>query len=201
MRGWARDFLRVLRSRLALHPHSIARRRAIFQRAARGGPIGRLLWDVSPTIKGTEFDRRYRRVMEESARERSSRSYSALRPDRYHQVRAFPFGSGVGVAFSALDITMIAGADMQALRDRELELARVQRIGGVGGLEVDLADGFRSLRSPEHISAFMAFPSARSTKRTSSGSSAFILTIESGLRSTFWPRSQALTGTTKPNIV
>ena len=119
---------------------------AIFQ-MPRAKVVGRLLWDVSPRIRGTEFDRRYRRVMEERTREEFE-SYSALRPDRYHEVRAFPFGDGVGVAFR--DITD-RKRDAQALRDRELELARVQRIGGVGGLEVDLAHGFRSQRSPEYL--------------------------------------------------
>jgi PAS domain S-box-containing protein len=113
----------------------------------RAEVVGRVLWEVSPRIKGTEFDRRYRRVMEERTREEFE-SYSALRPDRYHQVRAFPFGDGVGVAFRDItDRRRVA----QALRDRELELARVQRIGGVGGLEVDLASGFRGHRSPEYL--------------------------------------------------
>ena len=97
--------------------------------------VGRLLWDVLPQTKGTEFDRRCRRVMQERSREEFE-IYSALRPDRYHEVRAFPFGDGVGVTFR--DITD-RQRDTQALRGRELELARVQRIGGVGGLEVDLA--------------------------------------------------------------
>jgi PAS domain S-box-containing protein len=109
--------------------------------------VGRLLWDAWPQIKGTEFDRRCRRVMQERSREEFE-SYSALRPDLYHEVRAFPFGDGVGVAFR--DITD-RQRDIQALRGRELELARVQRIGGVGGLEVDLANGFRSPRSPEYL--------------------------------------------------
>ena len=119
---------------------------AIFQ-MSRAQVVGRLLWDVSPTIKGTEFDRRYCRVMEERTREEFE-NYSALRPNRFHEVRAFPFGDGVGVAFR--DITD-RRRDIQALQDRELELARVQRIGGVGGLEVDLANGFRSLRSSEYL--------------------------------------------------
>jgi PAS domain S-box-containing protein len=39
-----------------------------------------------------------------------------------------------------------------ALREREAELARVQRIGRVGGFEIDLRDGqFASRRSPEYL--------------------------------------------------
>jgi PAS domain S-box-containing protein len=39
----------------------------------------------------------------------------------------------------------------RALQEREAELARIQRIGRVGGVEVDLRDGFRNLRSPEYL--------------------------------------------------
>jgi PAS domain S-box-containing protein len=39
----------------------------------------------------------------------------------------------------------------RALQEREAELARIQRIGRVGGLEVDLRDGFRNCRSPEYL--------------------------------------------------
>lgn len=38
-----------------------------------------------------------------------------------------------------------------ALRERESELARVQQIGKIGGLEVDLRGGFRNRRSPEYL--------------------------------------------------
>lgn len=38
-----------------------------------------------------------------------------------------------------------------ALREREAELARVQQIGRIGGLEVDLRVGFRNRRSPEYL--------------------------------------------------
>src|ERR1700704_6657972 len=38
-----------------------------------------------------------------------------------------------------------------ALREREAELARVQQLGRIGGLEVDLATGFRNRRSPEYL--------------------------------------------------
>jgi PAS domain S-box-containing protein len=38
-----------------------------------------------------------------------------------------------------------------ALRAREAELARVQQIGKIGGLEVNLTAGFRNRRSPEYL--------------------------------------------------
>src|SRR3954466_5897800 len=39
----------------------------------------------------------------------------------------------------------------EALREREAEIARVQQIGRIGGLEVDLRTGFRNRRSPEYL--------------------------------------------------
>jgi PAS domain S-box-containing protein len=39
----------------------------------------------------------------------------------------------------------------RALQERETELARIQRIGRVGGVEVDLREGFRNRRSPEYL--------------------------------------------------
>jgi PAS domain S-box-containing protein len=38
-----------------------------------------------------------------------------------------------------------------ALQERETELARVQQVGRIGGLEVDLRTGFRNRRSPEYL--------------------------------------------------
>src|ERR1700721_528804 len=109
--------------------------------------VGDLLWNVLPQTRGTEFERRCRLVMEKRTREEFE-IHSALRPHRYHEARAFPFGADVGVAFR--DITD-RERNTQALRERQLELVRVQRIGGVGGLDVDLAHGFRSQRSPEYL--------------------------------------------------
>ncbi len=39
----------------------------------------------------------------------------------------------------------------QAFRDRESQLAEVQRIAGVGGVVVDLREGFQNYRSPEYL--------------------------------------------------
>jgi PAS domain S-box-containing protein len=38
-----------------------------------------------------------------------------------------------------------------ALQEREAELARIQRIAGVGGLEIDFRDGVRNRRTPEYL--------------------------------------------------
>ncbi|HVL55883.1 MAG TPA: ATP-binding protein [Burkholderiaceae bacterium] len=40
---------------------------------------------------------------------------------------------------------------LRELREREAELARVQRIGRVGGFEIDFRNGMRTRRSPEHL--------------------------------------------------
>src|SRR6202012_1128293 len=39
----------------------------------------------------------------------------------------------------------------RALQEREAELARVQRIGRIGGVEVDFHDGVKNRRSPEYL--------------------------------------------------
>src|SRR6266851_4307997 len=55
-----------------------------------------------------------------------------------------------GVLVVCRDVTkQYLAAD--ALREREAELARVQQLGRIGGLEVDLRTGFRNRRSPEYL--------------------------------------------------
>src|ERR1044071_3418313 len=39
----------------------------------------------------------------------------------------------------------------RALQEREAELVRIQRIAGVGGLEIDFRDGVKNRRSPEYL--------------------------------------------------
>jgi PAS domain S-box-containing protein len=55
-----------------------------------------------------------------------------------------------GVLVVCRDVTSDVLASV-ALREREAELARVQQIGRIGGLEVDLRTGFRNRRSPEYL--------------------------------------------------
>ncbi|MBC7576573.1 MAG: PAS domain-containing protein [Tardiphaga sp.] len=55
-----------------------------------------------------------------------------------------------GVLVICRDVTHEHQATI-ALREREAELARVQQIGRIGGLEVDLRTGFRNRRSPEYL--------------------------------------------------
>jgi PAS domain S-box-containing protein len=60
-----------------------------------------------------------------------------------------PTGIG-GVLITAVETTNRVAAE-RALREREAELARVQQIGQVGGVEVFLTDGFKNRRSPEYL--------------------------------------------------
>jgi PAS domain S-box-containing protein len=109
--------------------------------------IGRSLWEVSPRTIRSEFERRYRKVMFEREKQ-VFESYTTVRPDRFHEVRAFPLGDGIGVAFR--DATERKGL-LEKLQHRELELARVQEIGGIGGMRVDLRGDFSGYRSPEYL--------------------------------------------------
>jgi PAS domain S-box-containing protein len=55
-----------------------------------------------------------------------------------------------GVLVVCRDVTADHVAAAKA-REREAELTRVQQIGRIGGLEVDLRSGFRNRRSPEYL--------------------------------------------------
>ena len=112
--------------------------------------IGKTIWEVSPTAVGTEYERRYRLVM--TTREKQVfEARPTLQPDRYHEIRAFPLGEGIGVAFR--DVTDRESM-FATLRRRELELERVQRIGRVGGMRVDVLDDFAARRSPEYLQIY-----------------------------------------------
>src|SRR3954471_237389 len=60
-----------------------------------------------------------------------------------------PTGVG-GILIAAVETTNRVWAERQ-LREREAELARVQDIGQVGGVEVFLTEGFKNRRSPEYL--------------------------------------------------
>src|SRR6266700_4308692 len=60
-----------------------------------------------------------------------------------------PTGIG-GVLSTAIETTSRVQIERR-LRDREAELARVQEIGQVGGVEVTFAEDFRDRRSPEYL--------------------------------------------------
>ena len=66
-------------------------------------------------------------------------------------------GGALGVLAVVIETTELIHAQRErdvaerALRRREQELAQVQKIGKVGGLEVDLRGGFRNTRSPEYL--------------------------------------------------
>jgi PAS domain S-box-containing protein len=127
---------------------------------SRADVIGKPIWEVSPGIVGTEFERRYRKVMSERTRQEFE-AYTVRRPGRYHEIRAFPFGDGIGAAFR--DITDRQQA-ARALRERERDLARVQRIGGMGGWEADLAAGLAH-RSREYAQLHGMLPGVNQETR------------------------------------
>lgn len=66
-------------------------------------------------------------------------------------------GQVLGVLAVVIEVTAQVLAERkrleieQTLLERESELARVQRIGRVGGVEVDFSDGFQNKRSPEYL--------------------------------------------------
>ena len=107
----------------------------------RADIVGRLLWDASPHTKGTEFDRRCRRC-HAGAHKGGIRELFGVAPRSLSRGAGFSFWRWRWGGVSRHHRSPERHA--QALRGRELELARVQRIGGVGGLEVDLSHGFRS---------------------------------------------------------
>lgn len=80
--------------------------------------LGRSLLEASPTFAGTALEERYRAVMDGRGKA-AFEAPSALRPDRVLDVRAFPLGEGIGVAFR--DITERRRAEA-AVRDSEERL-------------------------------------------------------------------------------
>ena len=109
--------------------------------------IGRLLWEVTPTTVGSEFERRYRKVMADREKQ-VFESLTTRTPHRWHEVTAFPLGDGIGVSFR--DATE-RKAIFEELKQRQRDLQRVQEIGRIGGMRVDVRGGFSGRRSPEYL--------------------------------------------------
>ena len=114
---------------------------------SREDALGRSLWDLLGAGPEDAMCRRFVMAME-SRQPTLVEAESIVRPGRIIEGRLFPLPDGLGVAFR--DVTERKRAEV-ALRQREAELAQVQRIAGVGGLEVDLRDGFANRRSPEYL--------------------------------------------------
>jgi PAS domain S-box-containing protein len=70
---------------------------SFFERS-REKAIGRVVWELYPETRGTEFERRYREAMSERMTI-SFETESAVRPGHWLEVRAFPTRQGLGVAF------------------------------------------------------------------------------------------------------
>ena len=73
---------------------------------------------------------------------------------RWHLARAMPIRDDAGKVVRWIGTNTDIDDRIQAeraLREREADLARVQQIGKVGGVEVFLTDGFRNRRSPEYL--------------------------------------------------
>ena len=73
---------------------------------------------------------------------------------RWHLARAMPIRGDTGKVERWIGTNTDIDDRIQAeraLRDREADLARVQQIGKVGGVEVFLDEGFRNRRSPEYL--------------------------------------------------
>jgi PAS domain S-box-containing protein len=73
---------------------------------------------------------------------------------RWHLARAMPIRDESGRVVRWIGTNTDIDDQIRtegALRDREADLARVQQIGKVGGVEVFLSEGFRNRRSPEYL--------------------------------------------------
>ena len=110
----------------------------LFFGQSRADVLGRSIWEVYPTLVGSEFERRYRRAMAERTAEEFEVP-SGARPGCWLEVRAFPTPEGLGVSFR--DVTSRRRAE-QALIEREAHLAAIFGQATAGFAEVDLEGRF-----------------------------------------------------------
>jgi PAS domain S-box-containing protein len=128
------------------HPEALGRRfREVWPEVQdQLGPLHEeLLSGKRPAMFAEDMLLRIRRHGAEMEDAHFTVSYSPVPDD------TAPTGIG-GVLITAVETTNRVWAE-RALRDREAELARVQEIGQVGGVEVFLTDGFKNRRSPEYL--------------------------------------------------
>ena len=124
-----------------------------------GAPIGELDGDRWGAVVHPEDRERAVAVWTKAVREGSNyevkfRLRNAAGTYRWHLARAMPIRDAAGRVVRWVGTNTDMDDQMRieaALRDREADLARVQQIGKVGGVEVVLDKGFRNRRSPEYL--------------------------------------------------
>jgi PAS domain S-box-containing protein len=107
---------------------------------------GEVVWDALPGPAAAGLEELLRGVAGE--REPDSRVIPFADRARWYEVRAFPSAEG-GISVFLRDVTDARAAET-ALRESEARLRRVQRIGRVGGFEIDLLTGINR-RSAEYM--------------------------------------------------
>ena len=124
-----------------------------------GAPIGELDGDRwGAVVHPEDLDRAVAAwsmaVREGSNYEIEFRLRNAAGAYRWHLARAMPIRDAAGNVVRWIGTNTDIDDQVRterALRDREADLARVQQIGKVGGVEVFLNNGFRNRRSPEYL--------------------------------------------------
>ena len=124
-----------------------------------GAPIGALDGDRwGAVVHSEDLDRAVAAwsmaVREGSNYEIEFRLRNAAGAYRWHLARAMPIRDAAGNVARWIGTNTDIDDQVRterALRDREADLARVQQIGKVGGVEVFLNNGFRNRRSPEYL--------------------------------------------------
>ena len=124
-----------------------------------GAPIGELDGDRWGAVVHPEDRERAVAAWTKAVREGSNyevefRLRNAAGTYRWHLARAMPIRDAAGRVVRWVGTNTDMDDQMRieaALRDREADLARVQQIGKVGGVEVVLDKGFRNRRSPEYL--------------------------------------------------
>jgi PAS domain S-box-containing protein len=110
--------------------------------------VGKKMRDLAPAHEEHWFEI-YGQIALTGEPQRFERKADVL--GRWYDVFAFRIGEPadrrVGILFQDIGERKRAEA---ALRQREADLARVQRIGNIGGFDIDLSNGCRGYRSPEY---------------------------------------------------